>query len=177
MRGISGWFWVIGGLLAAALFMVIAFQFLGSLSDQTLKQNAITTYGNTASWIKTVCYSERDYTITKKVTIPQVVVAIYSADSEKKPPVKVDQKIIEGTMSNGTYFCMQFEPVNDEEPRCQKIDCAVNMTYIGSLPENMDVFAMVTKIFGGRPNFTYSLKIIKTTHDTVTIIGSREEEI
>ncbi len=177
MRGISGWFWVIGGLLVAAIFMITAFTFLGTISDQTSRQRAITTYTNLGSWVKTVCYNERDYSLTKKVTIPQSVIAVYSAEEKEKPPVKVSQLILDKNMSNGTYFCLQFEPLNEEEPRCQEMDCNVNMTYFGSLPETLDIFSMVTRIFGGRPTFTYSLRFVKTTHNTVTIIATREEDI
>ena len=177
MKGISNWFWVIGGLLAAAIFLVAAFTFLGTVSEQTAKQRSITTYTNIGSWIKTVCYNERDYTLTNKVTLSDSVVAIYSAEERGKPPVKITQLILDRDMSNGTYFCMQFHPINEEEPRCVKMDCNINMTYFGSLPENLDVFSMVTRIFGGRPTFTYSLRFVKTAHNTVTIIATREEDI
>lgn len=177
VKGISEWFWVIGGLLVAAIFLVLAFTFLGAINDQTTRQSAITRYGNIGSWIKMVCYNEKDYTITKKITVPQSVIAIYSAQGKEKPPVKVDKKIFDMDTSNGSYFCMQFEPINSEDPRCMKMGCAVNMTYIGSLPENMDVYSMVTRIFGGRPTFTYSLRIVKTSHDLVTITATREEDI
>ncbi len=177
MRGIANWFWVIGGLLIAAIFLVAAFTFLGTISVQTSKQREITTYSNLGNWIKTVCYNERDYSLTKKVTLSENVAAFYSAAEKEKPPVKLTQLILNQDISNGSYFCMQFYPINEEDPRCVDMDCYINMTYFGSLPENLDVFSMVTRIFGGRPTFTYSLKFVKTTHDTVTIIATREEDI
>lgn len=177
MKGISGWFWVIGGLLIAGVFLIIAFTFLGSLNEQTSRQGALTTYGNMGSWIKMVCINERDYAVTKKVTLPESVISVYSTDGKEKPPVKVDQLIFDKEMNNGSHFCIQFSPLNEEKARCMETGCYVNMTYIGSLPENMDVFSMVTRIFGGRPTFTYSLRMVKTGHDTVTVTATREEDV
>jgi len=177
MKGISDWFWVIGGLIIAGIFMVMAFQFFGIITEQSSKQSAITSYGNVGSWIQTVCINEKGYTVTKKITIPQSVIAIYAADGKNKPPVKIDTLIHDKRTKTGNYYCMQFSPINAEDPRCQKMDCDVNMTYIGSLPESMDVYSMVTRIFGGRPVFTYSLRIMKSSHKAVTVLAEREEDI
>ena len=176
-KGVSGWFWIIGGLLVSAVFIVMAFQFLGSMTDASLRQSALTTYGNLGSWIKTACLNERGYAVTKKITLPEAVVAVYASDGAKGPPVKVSTLIRDKKSFRGNYYCMQMSPINEERPSCQKIDCIINMTYMGSLPETMDIFSMVANILGERPVFSYAVRIEKTGHDEVTVAAKREAEI
>ena len=103
-----------------------------------------------------------------KISLPESIRAVYIANYEdEEPPDKVSVLISNKAFASGNYFCYQFfnEPVN-----CRKIDCLVNMTYMGAPSMKEDLLSLLGKITGQRPTYNYSLVINKTGFYNLTVL-------
>ncbi len=170
------WIYIVFSIIAGILILIIAkTQFINS-SEESLREHEISKFYSFASTIRQVCYGEvaNHKNFTYKFT--DYVAAIYADDKIEKPNAKLTWSIKNKIPSNGSYVCLQLNPVNYESPKCIKMDCKVLITYFGSLPERRDIFTRAMRILGKRPTYTYYINITKTDEAEVRACACRDIE-
>ncbi|MEM7827046.1 MAG: hypothetical protein QXQ40_02370, partial [Candidatus Aenigmatarchaeota archaeon] len=168
MKAIATWIIVIGSILLGISIFFAGVHLIATnlkISEkQGVTQQALGLYEK----IQRTCISGGiGETYYYNISLPDVVRAVYIANAEEEPPDKVSVLISEKSIGTGNYFCLQFF---DELPRCKKIDCQVNMTYIGSPSLKEDLFSLLAKIAGERPVYNYTIIINKTGYHSVLAV-------
>ncbi len=170
----ANWLYVVGGIFIGLLVFTIAYNLLTISMIQAQKQTVLTTFNDLQTDIENVCFQEMNNSVLTKITIPQSVRVLYVTDEIKTPLISVVEKIKNSETAKEKNLCIQF---NDEKIlRCKGLTCNTNMSYVGSLPEYMDIKAMVNKILGKAPFKDYNLRITKVLRDEVeVVIGGKIE--
>jgi len=159
------WIFVIGGIIVAVIAFVIAYNLISSSIELSQKQNNLNQFSSLYSDIHTVCIQEKDNYLERKFSIPPFVRVVYVTDDTSNALPKVVDLIKSQQLSSGQNVCLQFK--NEQFLRCypqlpDKLACNVKMPYMGTLPENEDIWVKVSRILGGSTSREYDLFIQKT---------------
>ncbi len=170
---VSSWIWIIGGVVVAAMVIVMGVTMMMRLQQNNQKVFAMDTYNNFVARVATVCSQSTGNVDYYSLSLPDVVKSLYAARySNEKPPDKVSINITNLDMAQGEFVCMQF--FDENVPRCSKINCMVNMTYAGTPLRKNSLADRLARLTGRAPMYGYKFIILKSSIDNVTIIAQRE---
>ncbi len=170
------WIYLTFSVIAGILMLSIAKTQFTRSSEESLREKEISEFYSFASVVRQVCYGEVETYRNFTYTFTDDVAAVYAADKIEKPNAKLTWAVKNKMPSNGSYVCLQLNPINYEPPKCIKTDCKVLVTYFGSLPEERDIFTKVMKILGKRPTYTYYVNITKADEGEVRACACRDIE-
>jgi hypothetical protein len=173
MKAVAAWIWVIMGVILGILVLVFGSTLLFQQVTLTQKQLAIDQFQDFCGKVKTICteggIGELYY---YKIAIPENTRAIYVANaSDALPPDKVSDYITKSRSAVGNYFCMQFSDEN--LPRCSKISCYSNFTYIGTPSLKPTLQSILARLGGQSTVYNFLVFINKTNYNFLTLNASQ----
>ena len=168
----ASWLYVIGGIIIGILIFTIGYHLISISINQAQKQTALSNFNDLHTNIQMTCFQEINNSMLIKLQVPNSVRVLYTTDDNKNLLDTVVDKIQNKEYSSGHYLCMQFK--EEQELRCQKIDCLTDIPYMGSLPKELDIQLMVKKILGKAPVKEYTLEIKKISGDHVYVSIGKE---
>ncbi len=156
MKGISNWIWIAGGIIAALIIFSIAYNQIVQVSLAKVEQRSLEQYDETKSIIDNQCWSfvgnKREYTINLGETIEGVYIATNPYEEYEKE--QLINKIISDETATGNYLCIK---VKDKRLRCEELECNTTMPFMGSVPEEFSLSALLNKLMGRGRIFNYNL--------------------
>ena len=157
MKGVSYWFWIIGGVIGGLLIFTIAFQQLVGMKDTTIQQRTQEQFSQIKNIIDNLCWgspgNKREYTIS----VSESVEGIYLAPSKYKEyeTEELTDIILSEEYATGDYLCIK---VKDKRLKCEELECDATMPFVGSVPEEFSLTALVNKLTGRGKFFDYPLE-------------------
>ena len=172
MKGIAAWIWIIGSLILGLTIFIIGSTIFFSQLEVKLKQTASDNFYDLIGKIKRTCIEGGlgEVYYYKNFPVPETVKAVYSAnESDQLPPDKVSVYISNNRSSTGKYACINY--FGDELPKCEAVDCLLDITYMGAPSAKPSIFSMVTRLVSEGSvykTYKYNVFINKTNTSFVT---------
>lgn len=157
MKGISYWVWIAGGVIAGLIIFTIAYQQIVEINRATIEQRSLEQFSEVKHIVDNLCWSfagnKREYT----VSIGDMVEAIYVTIDKYKEYEKKDLvgEILSGKPVLGNFLCIK---ITDKRVNCEELECNATMPFIGSVPEEFSLSALINKLTGRGKIFDYSLE-------------------
>ncbi|MCK4429386.1 MAG: hypothetical protein KAU95_03355 [Candidatus Aenigmarchaeota archaeon] len=161
MKGVATWVLIVGNILFGIVIFIAGSNLIVEQVENTGRQLTVDNVAYLYSKLKLVCLSEgigaqRFY----EITLPENVRAVYVSKSEySEPPDKVSVLISDKESAVGNYFCYQLWDEN--LPKCRKLLCDLNFTYIGTPSLKNDLPTLIARILSGQPEYKYNLHVRK----------------
>lgn len=117
-------------IIAIAVMVSVAallFTLLSSVFQEEGRSEAVSSYNAIYSQTDSICQALPEESSYQSLTIPDVVEAIYAANS-KRLPSNISQKTENRQISSGTYLCLKLK---QEKPQCEELTCNVTFPYLG----------------------------------------------
>jgi len=167
MKGIAAWIWIISSVILGILVLTFGSTLLLRQYDLTQKQLAIDQFQDFYTKIKTVCTEGGVGEIYYyRISIPENTRAIYAANaSDQLPPDKVSELITNSKSAVGNYICLHF--FDDTLPKCGKIDCYANFTYIGTPSLKPTLQSILARLTGQAPIYNFLVYINKIDYNFI----------
>ena len=171
---LSSWIWMLGGVIIASIIIVIGVTMMVKFQERSQKIFSIEAYNNLVDRATIVCSQSTGNLDYHKISLPDVVRAVYPASFVNDlPPDKVAKNIEDLDKANGRYICMQF--FDETASMCNDIfNCNITMTYIGTPATKNDLATLIAKLQGRYPTHNYMLVINKTGTNHVDMTAARE---
>ncbi|MBU5688579.1 MAG: hypothetical protein KQA41_01635 [Candidatus Aenigmarchaeota archaeon] len=160
----------LGSIIIGLLVLTLAYRILTVSISQSQYQAALSSFNSFYTDIQSVCQQEIENSVKVKYQIPIFVKVVYFSYDDIRPPVGVNDLILNQEISEGDYLCLQFK--QQQDLKCQKIECIAQMPYIGALEEYNDLQLAVNKILGKPLIKEYTLLIKKNFYGTLEVIPS-----
>lgn len=161
MKGISNWVWVAGGVIAGLIIFSIARQQIAQVNLATVEQRSLGGFLEVKSMIDDLCWSfvgnKREYTLNLGETIEGVYAAPTRYEEYEKE--QLVNKILSGERASGKFLCIK---VKDKRLKCRELECNVSMPFLGSVPEEFSLSALINKLMGRGRIFTFNLEFERT---------------
>lgn len=165
------WIWIIGGLMIGIAVIGFSISIFGSMMRSYQENYVIEQVFRLENRVEIVCHGGTGNMDFMTIELPDFVRAVYPAKTAKQePPDRVAQLITDKEIGSGDYICLSF--FDKPKPRCKKIGCKVNMSYIGSPSLKNDLFSILSKISGDYPTYKFSL-IIEKGEDIVYVLREK----
>ncbi len=158
---------LVGSIVIGILVFTLAYRLLTVSIKQAQYQIALNELNRFYSNIQSVCVQEIGNKMKIKYQIPNTVRVVYFSYDDKNSVPAVTDLITNEEVSEGNYLCLQFK--NEQEVRCQQINCVGYMPYIGALEEYNDLQLAVNKILGKPMVKEYTFYIEKNFNGQVEI--------
>jgi hypothetical protein len=161
MKGsISIWIWIVGGVIVGLIILTIVSMHFKQISEAMIEKRSLEQYEELRNQIDELCWSfsenKREYSLSLSKTIKGIYLTedkyLDINDSEF-----VDY-IINENISSGDFLCIKVE---GKRTNCNKLDCTTYMPYIGSVPTEYSLSALIDEIMGNPKEFKYGLKLKK----------------
>ena len=167
MKAIANWFWIIGGLIAGLIAFTIAYQQIAEIIRTTAEQRSIEQFNEIKDIVNNLCWSSVENKREYKVNLGETIEGIYVAPSkyEEYDTKKLMDTILSSEDATGNYLCIK---VKDKRLNCEKLECDVTMPFMGAVPEEFSLSALVSKLMGRGKTFDYPLEFERTV-DKVNI--------
>ena len=176
MKGVDlpSWIWVMGGVVIASILIIFGLNMMLRFQESNQKIFSIEAYNNLVDRANLVCSQSTGNIDYYRISLPDVVRAIYPANFVNEvPPDKVAQSITNLDSAKGRYVCMQF--FGETAARCNSVlNCNTTMTYIGTPVQKNDLAALIAKLQGSYTKHDYMLVINKTDTRHVDINAAKE---
>jgi hypothetical protein len=156
MKGVAKWIWIAGGVVAALIIFSIAYNQIAQVSLSSIEQRSLEQYDEMKNIINNLCWSfagnKREY----MVNLGETIEGVYAATNpyEKYENDQLINKINSEENATGNYFCIK---VKDKRLRCEGLECNATIPFIGSVPENSSLSALINKFMGRGRIFNYDL--------------------
>ncbi|MFB6075645.1 MAG: hypothetical protein ABEK17_00735 [Candidatus Aenigmatarchaeota archaeon] len=162
----SMWIWIIGGILVGTIVFTIAYSQLMATSTKISEQRVLEQYGQLGNKINNLCWSfvdnERDY----RIVINRDTELVYLSDDEDFIPKNTTDLIQTSSNSTGQKLCVLLK---NSRPRCMNLECEARMPYIGSIPPEESLLAMVNRMMGSKVKYEYNLQLKKGKDGKVNV--------
>lgn len=122
------WIWIIGGLVLAFFGFLIVYNMIMSHSSENVRRDMLNQYNELYGGIELTCFSAVGHRESVYLRLKGVK-AIYASNINENVDPKAPYYIANGNISSGKYICISFD---DEDFRCKRVPCLVNMTYMGT---------------------------------------------
>lgn len=161
IKGVSAWIFIIASIVFGIIIFTASASIIAKQIENANRQTIADNIADLYNTLKMVCINEgvgsQSY---YEIDLPENVRAVYVSKSEyAEPPDKVSVLISNKESSVGNYFCYQLWDEN--LPKCRKLLCNLNFTYIGSPSLKNDLPTLISRIVGGTPVYKYRLRIRK----------------
>lgn len=161
MKGISNWIWIAGGIMAGLIIISIAYMQISQVNLNVIEQRSLEQYGQTKNIIDGLCWSfvgnRREY----EISLGETVEGIYIAPSpyEEYERDQLINKVVNEESGTGNFLCIK---IRNKRVECQGLECNATMPFIGSVPEEFSLSALVSKLTGKGLVFNYRLTFVRT---------------
>jgi hypothetical protein len=156
MKAIAEWMWIAAGVIAGLIIFSIAQNQIYQLNIATIEQRSLEQFYEVKNIIDNLCWSfvgnVREYTLN----LGESVERIY-ASKDKYTQYKRDELI--GKISEGNFLCIK---IKDKRLRCEELECNVTIPFLGSVPIQFSLSALVNRLLGKVETFTYELQFNRT---------------
>jgi cytochrome c oxidase assembly protein Cox11 len=156
MKGISNWIWVAGGVIAGLIIFSIAYNQIVQVSLSRVEQRSLEQFDETKNIVNNQCWNfvgnKREYTVDLGETIEGVYIATNPYEEYEKE--QLIGKIVSGENTTGNYFCIK---VKDKRLRCEELECNTTMPFMGSVPEEFSLSALLNKLMGRGKVYSYNI--------------------
>ena len=171
---LSSWIWMLGGVIIASMIIVFGVTMMIKFQDRNQKIFSIEAYNNLVDRATLVCSQSTGNVDYYRISVPEVVRAIYPANfANDLPPDKVAEDIEELKRARGRYICMQF--FDETTARCRDIfNCNITMTYIGTPATKDDLGTFIARLQGKYAEHSYEIILNKTATKHVDMKARRE---
>jgi len=162
MKGISEWIWIVGGIIGALIVFAIAYNQILLANRAIVEQRSIDQFKEVVSKLKTMCWE----IIGRKEEIPatfgDMVEGVYSVKSndviyEKEQLIN---SIILNKNSTGDFICQKIE---GKRVNCYQLDCNATFPFIGYVPKEFSLSALVNSLMGKGSLYVYNLVLLRTS--------------
>ncbi len=150
MESIEVWMWVIAGLLATGLILIVALTMISSYVTSIEKSEAKNTFSTINSHLNQACASGRNYQESFMTSFPSIVRYFNQSGPNK--------------------LCFSFSD-QEEEPYCNSLErCSIIMN-----PPSIDIgkptsfFGFFQKALGSRQSYKFKAHILKTDYTTIEL--------
>jgi hypothetical protein len=164
MKGsIPMWIWIGGGIVVGLILFTAAYSMLNQTTDALSAQKGTEPFDEIKNLAEEdLCYSSPGNQRTLSISLSESVLAIYASSSKYDNFSDSDypNKIINEEISKGKYLCLKRK---DYRLQCEELTCAVQMPYLGAVPEEQSLSAMISKLMGRHKTFSYQLEFTKNS--------------
>ena len=158
---VSNWVWVVGGVITGLIVFSVAYQQIVQINLTRTEQTSLEAYSETKSTIDNLCWSfagnKRKYTVNLGETVEGMYVA--SSLYEEYGREDLINKILTKKESTGNFLCIK---IKDKRLKCQELPCNTTMPFLGSIPEEFSLIALLNKLMGKGLLFVYYLNFERT---------------
>jgi hypothetical protein len=161
MKAIAEWIWIAAGVIAGLIIFSIAQNQIYQLNIATIEQRSLEQFYEVRNIINNLCWSfvgnTREYTLN----LGESVEGIY-ASRDKYTEYKRDEligSISKGKISEGNFLCIK---IKNKRLKCEELECNATIPFVGSLPIEFSLSALVNKLLGKGETFTYELVFNRT---------------
>lgn len=161
-KGVAIWVWIAGGIIIGFLIFIIAYSQLIVATEKIKQSRVLEQWSELGNIINNLCWSfignEREY----KISFSEDVALIYLTDDVKESFPNPVELIKNQVNSTGKNLCLSFYSGVDQEtlrPRCIELECNSTMPYLGAIPPEQSLIALLNRILGGHPRFEPRLKL------------------
>ncbi len=175
MRGTIGvWIWIIGGVIAGLLILTIANSYLTQTTRTIAEQRAIEQHDELRTQINELCWSSSENKKQYSVNLNENVLGIYLTKDkyEEYNEIQLIDFILEEEVSSGNLLCMK---LRDKRLMCEQLDCNSRMVFLGAVPTESSLSALIDNIIGNPNSFEYKLNFSKFDKEVlVSLAGGKE---
>ena len=158
---VSKWVWIIGGVIAGLIIFSIAYQQIVQINLATVQQRSSEGYSEIKSIIDNLCWgfagNKRQYTLNLDETVEGMYVASNQYEEYNSTEL-LDKKLIKEE-ATGKFLCIE---IKNKRLRCEELECNATMPFLGSLPEEWSLIALLNKLMGRGLLFVYNLNFERT---------------
>ncbi|MCK4429020.1 MAG: hypothetical protein KAU95_01490, partial [Candidatus Aenigmarchaeota archaeon] len=168
------WAWIIGGIIAGLLIFVIAYSHMMQTTQSMAEQKSLEQFTELSNMADELC---RDFTGNTKelnnIILTENIKGIYATDDNyaELNNTELINKIVDEEISSGKYICIKIE---DRKLNCKLLKCESKMPYIGAVPTEFSLSALVNKVAGNYEKFNYDLKLKRLS--TIVEITKKTDE-
>lgn len=162
MKGISEWIWIIGGIIGAIIVFTIAYNQILLASRTITEQRSIDQFNEVVSNLKTMCWEIIGRKESTQTTFGDMVEGIYSAKNSdvSYESEQLINNIVLNKNSTGEFLCQK---ITGKRVNCYQFDCNVTFPFIGYVPKEFSLSALVNSLMGKGSLYVYNLVLIRTS--------------
>lgn len=157
MKGVAQWFWIAAGVIGGIIIFIVAYRQIGEISKTTSEQRSLEQFNEIKNIADNLCWgtpgNKREYTVRLSEKIEGVYVAESKYDEYEAE--KLMDTILSSEDATGKYLCIK---VKDKRLKCEELECDVTMPFMGAVPEEFSLSALVNKLMGRGEIFDYPLE-------------------
>jgi len=161
MKGtISVWIWIAGGVIAGLLIFTIANSYFARTTRTIAEQRSLEQHNELRTQINELCWSSSENKKQYTVNLDENVLGVYLTKdkyTEYNETQFVDF-ILNENVSSGNLLCMKMK---NKRLICSPIDCSTRMTFLGAVPTEFSLSALINNIIGNPDSFEYRLNFSK----------------
>lgn len=157
------WVWIIGGIIAGFLIFIIAYSQLLQTSKSMAEQKSLEQYNELYNQINKLCWTFSGNVGDYSISIDESIRGIYLTEDKhiKINNTELVNKIIDEEISSGSYLCIKVE---GKKASCEKLDCKAEIPYLGAVPIEFSLSALVDDIKGNYKKFRYDLRLTRESN-------------
>lgn len=167
MKGVSYWFWIVVGVIGGLIIFTIAYQQLVGMNITTVQQGDFEQFSEIKNTVNNLCWdfsgNKREYMVSLSERVEGIYVV--SSKYEEYESGELIDMILSEEYNTGDYVCIK---ITDKRLKCEKLKCNTTMPFIGAVPEEFSLTALISKLMGGGKVFVYSLEF-ERKEDKVTV--------
>ncbi|MCK4729951.1 MAG: transglutaminase domain-containing protein [Candidatus Aenigmarchaeota archaeon] len=175
MKGtVDVWIWILGGVLAGLLILAIANSYLTQTTKTIAEQRSIEQHDELRTQINELCWSSSENKKQYAIDLNENVLGVYLTEDKY---VEYDETqfidfILDENVSSGNLLCMK---IRDKRLLCEQLDCNARMTFLGSVPTESSLSALIDNIIGNPGSFEYKLSFSKFGKEVlISVVGGKE---
>jgi len=157
MKAVSEWFWMATGIIGGLIIFTMAYLQITEINKSATEQRSLEQFGEIKNIVDNLCWSnpgnKREYTVSLSENIEGIYVA--SSKYEEYEEKELMDMILSTEDSIGNYLCIK---IKDKRLKCEELECDTTMPFIGSVPEEFSLSALVNKLTGRGKVFDYYLE-------------------
>ena len=164
MKGsVDIWVWIVGGIIAGFLIFIIAYSQLLQTSKLTAEQESIEQYKVLSDRINKLCWSMSGNKEGYSISVNENIRGIYLTEDKylKMNNTELVNKILNEEVSSGNFLCIKVE---GRRISCKELDCKAEIPYLGAVPTEFSLSALIDEIKGNYKKFRYDLELARESN-------------
>lgn len=175
MKGtVDVWIWILGGVIAGLLILSIANSYLTQTTRTIAEQRSIEQHDELKTQINELCWSSSENKKQYTINLNENVLGVYLTKDKyiEYNDTQFIYFILDENVSSGNLLCMK---LRDKRLMCEQLDCNTRMTFLGAVPTEFSLSALIDDIIGNPDSFEYKLNFSKFGKEVlVSVVGGKE---
>lgn len=162
MKGVSNWIWIVCGILVAVISFTIAYNQIQQTNHLIAEQRGIGYFKDISSNLDNLCSLFVDNKRVLTVNLGETIEGIYAAKTpyEEYERAQLINNILSNKNATGTYLCLK---ITGKRLDCKEFSCNVTFPFIGYVPQEFSLSALINSLMGRGLVYTYFLNLIRTS--------------